>query len=131
MSLTLKGPKKFVKKTGEIRELKHIDIETATFKWKGKKYHLLENDFSLTLSKSKKDVLIYHSYYYIDENGKKDTGRWYRWFNTISIKDNTFTHKIEEYEDEMDNFSVSPATISICFTDKAVDKIHKLFNKVV
>lgn len=132
MTLTLEGPNKFVKKTGEIKEVKSSDIENSTFKWKGNKYHLLENHITFDLSEDSKKILIYHMYYYLNEKGVKDSGRWYKWFNKISIKDNTLVHKIEEYEDldETKKYSVSPATISITFNDKAVEKIQKLFNKL-
>jgi hypothetical protein len=131
MKISLKGPNKFVKKTGEIRALKSTDIETATFKWKGKTYNLLENHFLLTLGNDNKEILIYHMYDYLNEKGIKEGGRWYKWFKTISFKDNTFTHKMEAYEDESDNYSVSPATISVTFKNKVVEKIQNLFNKLI
>jgi hypothetical protein len=132
MTLTLKGPNKFVKKTGVIKEIKNTNIESGTFKWKGKKYNLLENHITFNLDNDGKKILIYHMFYYLNEKGIKDSGRWYKWFNKIAIKDNTLVHTVEEYEDfdETKKYSVSPATISITFNDKAVEKIQKLFNKL-
>lgn len=129
MSFELKGPKKFIKKTGEIRDLKQTDIEEATLQLKGKKYYLLQNNIKFSYHKDKNMIFIYHMYHYLDNSGKKDFGRWYYWFKKLPITENKFVYKIKEYEDE-DGTNMGPATITINFTDKSTQKIQKLIEKL-
>jgi hypothetical protein len=123
--MELKGPQRFIKKTGEIKDLKYTDIEDATFQIEGKKYYLLQNNIRISYDKNKNDIMVYHMYNYLD-NGKEHFGRWYKWFKTLPINGNKFVVKMEEYEDE-NGKNIGPATISITFNDKAVGKIQKLF----
>ena len=122
--MELKGPQRFIKKTGEIKDLKHTDIEDATLQLKGKKYYLLQNNIRISYDKNKNDIMVYHMYNYLD-NGKEHFGRWYKWFKTLPIKDNKFVFKMEEYEDE-DGKNIGPAIITINFTCKASQNIQKI-----
>jgi hypothetical protein len=121
--MELKGPQRFIKKTGEIKDLKYTDIENVTLQLQGKKYYLLQNNIKIHYDKNKNDIMVYHMYNYLD-NGKEQFGRWYKWFKTLPIKENKFIIKMEEYEDETGK-NIGPVTISITFNDNAIKKIQK------
>jgi hypothetical protein len=125
MNIGLSGPKRFINQTGEIRDLKHTDIEDATIQLKGEKYNLLQNNIKVSYHKDKNEIFVYHMYDYLDNNYKRQFGRWYKWFKTLPIKDNKFVFKMEEYEDEAGK-NIGPAIITINFTCKASQNIQKI-----
>jgi hypothetical protein len=120
--MELKGPQRFIKKTGEIKDLKHTDIEDATLQLKSKKYYLLQNNIRISYDKNKNDIMVYHMYNYLDNKGIQQFGRWYKLFKSLPIKENKFIVKMEEYEDE-NGKNIGSATITINFTDRAIQKI--------
>ena len=129
MSINLKGPQRFIKKTGEIKDLKHTDIENAIIQINNNKYHLLQNDIKFSYDKKNNEIYVYHMYNYLNKNGKQEFGRWYNWFRVLPIKENQFVYKIKEYEDE-DGSIMGPAIITINFTDKSTQMIQKLIEKL-
>jgi len=121
MPIELKGPKRFIRKTGEIKDLKYTDIENASIQIKDKKYHLLQNDIKFSYNKKDNDIFVYHMYRYLD-NGEEQFGRWYFWFKKLPIKENQFVHKIKEYEREIYVKLVQPSKdMEKHFIDMAVD----------